>query len=68
MPKKNEEECDIVQELKGFGYQVLSASRAYNLVAVEVVDETCGIHQFGVGVTVLDALKRLRVKLHLKSA
>jgi len=64
--KSQEDERSLHQELRGFGYEVMSVDRAYGMIAIEVFDTTNGRHRFGIDVTVLGALKRLRSKLHLE--
>lgn len=64
--KSQEDERSLHQELKGFGYEVIGMDRAYGMIAIEVFDVTNGRRWFGIDVTVLGALKRLRSKLHLK--
>lgn len=69
-PKSNTSstKVDIEQEnqlsalLRANGYQIVGVSRAYDLVAIEVIDQNFGRRYVGVGCTVLKTLQRLKEK------
>jgi hypothetical protein len=66
--KKPSPKVDVEQEnqltalLRANGYQIVGMSRAYDLVALEVLDCNFGGRYVGVGATVLKALQRLKEK------